>query len=72
MIINKKMDWSRKKDKFLKNLGNRIRSLSSNRTSYLTYNSHLRIPILVNTIHVTQASTQTLAIDLNNNGIEMI
>jgi hypothetical protein len=61
------MEWSRKKDQFLNRLGTRLRSLSSNRNSYLT---HVQIPIIVNTINVTQASTQTLPIDLNNNGMK--
>ncbi len=68
------MNWSRKKDNLLNILGTRIRSLSSNRNksrnSYLSFNSYLRIPILVNTINVTQASTQTLPIYFNNNGME--
>lgn len=54
------MNWFKKKDKFfahLRNLNN------SNR------NSHLKIPILINTINVTQASTQTLEKNFNNNGI---
>jgi hypothetical protein len=60
------MDWSRKKENFLNNLGNRIRNFSSNRKqNYLP----LGIPILINTIHVTEASTQTLPINLNNNGV---
>jgi hypothetical protein len=54
------MEWSRK-------IGNRLRSLSKNRNSYLSYDSHLRIPIIINTINVTQASTQTLPINFNNN-----
>jgi preprotein translocase subunit SecY len=47
------MDWS---NKFLNNLGICLRK-----------NSHIRIPIIVNTINVTQASTQTLPINFNNN-----
>jgi hypothetical protein len=66
------MEWSRKKDTFLNILGTRLRSLSSNRNktrnSYLSLNSHIRIPIILNTINVTQASTQTLPINYNNNG----
>jgi hypothetical protein len=66
------MEWSRKKDTFLNILGTRLRSLSSNRNktrnSYLSLNSHIRIPIILNTINVTQASTQTLPINFNNNG----
>ncbi len=60
------MEW------FFHNLGTHLRSLSANRnknkTSYLSLNSHIRIPILINTINVTQASTQTLPINFNNNG----
>ena len=70
------MDWSRKKENLLSILGTRLRSLSSNRSknrnSYLSLDSHIRIPIIVNTINVTQASTQTLPINLNNNGRKRI
>jgi hypothetical protein len=68
------MDWSRKKENLLNILGTRLRSLSStrskNRNSYLSLDSRIRIPIIVNTINVTQASTQTLPINFNNNGIK--
>ncbi len=67
------MDWSKKKDTLLNMLGTRLRSLSSNRsknrTSYLSVDSHIRIPIILNTINVTQASTQTLQMNSNNNGM---
>ena len=66
------MEWSRKKDQFFNILGTRIRSLSKNRNSYLNYDSRVRIPVIINTINVTQASTQTLPIDWNNNGMKMI
>ncbi len=65
------MEWSRKKEQFFNIVGTRLRNLSSNRSknrnSYLTYDSHVRIPIIINTINVTQASTQTISIDWNNN-----
>ncbi|CAF1017500.1 unnamed protein product [Adineta steineri] len=55
-------------------LGTRFRSLSSNRNknrnSYLSVDSQIRIPIILNTINVTQASTQTLPINYNNNNAE--
>ncbi|CAF0948496.1 unnamed protein product [Rotaria sordida] len=69
------MEWSRKKDNFLNILGTRLRSLSSNRIknkkSYLSFDSHIRIPIILNRINVTQASTQTLPININNNAEDL-
>lgn len=65
------MEWSRNKNSFLNILRTRLRSLSSNRirttTNYLSLDSHIRIPIILNRINVTQASTQTLPININNN-----
>ena len=58
------MEWLRKST-----LATRLRNFSKNRNSYLTFDSRLRIPIIVNTIHVTQASTQTRSMHWNNNGI---
>jgi hypothetical protein len=67
------MEWSRKKENLLNILGTRLRSLSANRSknrnSYLSLDSRIRIPIILNTINVTQASTQTLPIDFNNSGM---
>ncbi|CAF0846691.1 unnamed protein product [Rotaria sordida] len=69
------MEWSRKKDNFLNILSTRLRSLSSNRIknkkSYLSFDSHIRIPIILNRINVTQASTQTLPININNNAEDL-
>ncbi|UJR20331.1 hypothetical protein I4U23_023462 [Adineta vaga] len=65
------MNWSKKKADLLNILGTRFRSLSINRSkhrnSYLAIDSHIRIPIILNTVNVTQSSTQTIPINLNNN-----
>jgi len=65
------MEWSKKKENFLNILGSRLRGRSKNRNSYLSLDSHIRIPIILNTINVTQASTQTLPINFNNNGMKI-
>ncbi|CAF3650979.1 unnamed protein product [Rotaria sp. Silwood1] len=69
------MEWSRKKDNLLNILRTHIRSLSSNRIkhkkNYLSFDSHIRIPIILNKINVTQASTQTLPININNNAEDL-
>lgn len=66
------MEWSRKKDNFLNLLITHLGSLSSNRVktkrNYLSFDSHIKIPIILNKINVTQASTQTLPININHNG----
>ena len=70
------MEWSRTKDNFLNSVRTYLRSLSStrnkNKKSYLSFDSHIRIPIIFNKINVTQASTQTLPINNNNNGSKLI
>ncbi|CAF4503778.1 unnamed protein product, partial [Rotaria magnacalcarata] len=43
----------------------------TNKKNYLSFDSHIRIPIILNTINVTQASTQTLPISINNNAEEL-
>lgn len=61
------MNYTRKKENFLNILTTRLRSLSSNRKNY---SNILNIPILINTINVTQASTQTLSNNFSNNTLE--
>ncbi|CAF4100786.1 unnamed protein product [Rotaria socialis] len=71
------MEWPRKKESFLNILRTRLRSLSSTRIKArktypsLDSHAHIRIPIIFNKINVTQASTQTVSININNNAEEL-
>ena len=59
-LIDIDMDWSKKKSHLFDILRNRLRNFHFNKQTYLTFDSHLPLPILlINPISMTVASTQT-------------